>query len=447
MKKIIYGCGNLSYSVIGQTISNFFMFFATTVLGLSGTLVGVAIAISTVWDGISDTIIGYLSDNYPFLKMGKRNGYMLVATIGMSIFNIALWCVPSSLSDIVKFCWILVSLLLLETFNTMFATPYMALGNDIATSNNDRAKINASSTIFYLIGIIIPSILLYVFLPNTDLYPIGQLNPVGYVKIAFVTSLICLLCGLICSIFTKSKNIMKFTKERFSFKVLFANFISAFRHNTLRKIIFGYVFTCMATVFLCSVGLHFFTYSLFYTSNQITIALLSLIVGNILSQPLWVKIAKRKGSVSALVIAIIITVVSVFAVIIVFLFRIDLVNISFYIMIAILFICGVGSGGLYSLPSTIYGDAIMSICKNGDKNVATFSGALTFASNIANSITQLFVGVLLDIIKFDSQIQLQTLQVQTGLALILFIGVQVSLILACLIFSRVDKKKSKIQLT
>ena len=63
IKKIFYGFGGLSYSVISQTISSFFMFFATSVLNISGTLVGVAIAISTIWDGVSDTIIGFLSNH------------------------------------------------------------------------------------------------------------------------------------------------------------------------------------------------------------------------------------------------------------------------------------------------------------------------------------------------------------------------------------------------
>ena len=232
IKKIFYGCGNLSYSVISQTLSNFFMFFATTVVGISGTLVGIAIAISTVWDGISDTIIGYLSDNYSFLKMGKRNGYMLVATFGMSIANIFVWCVPSNISLGLKFLWVVISLLILESFNTMFATPYMALGNELATSNNDRTKINATSTIFYLIGIIIPSILLYIFLPNTDLYPIGQLNPHGYVKIAITSSIICFAFGLICTFATLKKNTnTNLNKKKFNFKALFVNFSSAFKHK------------------------------------------------------------------------------------------------------------------------------------------------------------------------------------------------------------------------
>lgn len=436
MRKIFYGFGGLSYSVISQTISNFFMFFATSVLGLQGTLVGIVVAISTIWDGVSDTLMGHLSDNYKIGKLGRRNGYMLIATLGMSIFNIVLWCVPNNFSNGLKFVWILISLLLLETFNTMFSTPYGALGNDLASNYDDRTKNNAFSTVFYLIGIIIPSILLVIFLPDTEEYPIGQLNPKGYVNIAIVTSIICLTFGLLCSLlsFPRSDSSSNNAKETIGLRGLFLDFLNVFKNKRVNKIIFGYVLTSIATVFLCSVGLHFFTYSFFYTSKQITFLLLTLMLGTILSQPLWVHISKLRRKKPALIIGIILTILSVFGVIFIYLFRIELYNISFILMLIAILICGIGSGALYCLPLSLYGDRVKFEENSNNKN-GIYSGVLTFAGNIANSITQLLVGLLLDIIHFDGGENVQSLSVQTGLALILFIGVQLSLILACFIFA------------
>lgn len=441
-KRIFYGFGGLSYSVISQTISSFFMFFSTSVLGISGGLVGLAIAISTIWDGISDTFVGVLSDKKKMGKLGHRNGYMLIASIGMSIFNLFLWCTPVSFSPMLKFIWILLTLIILETFNTMFATPYSALGNELAASYDDRTKINATSTIFNLIGIIIPSILLVVFLPSTPEYPIGQLNPQGYIKISIVTSFICLVFGSISALTTipKSKE-NEIVKEKFKIKEIFNNSFLAFKNGRLRLIILGYCLTSIATVFLCSVGLHFFTYSFFYNSKQITFLLLTLMMGTIISQPLWVFVSKKKDKKPALILGVIVTLLAVFGVIFVYLFRIEIYNISYYLMLLFVFLCGIGSGALYSLPVSMYGDEITRICKKEkSNNVATYTGSMTLAGNIASSIAQLIVGVLLDVIHFDSSIQVQTLGVQMGLALILFIGVQASLILACLIFSNYKEK-------
>jgi Na+/melibiose symporter-like transporter len=97
---------------------------------------------------------------------------------------------------------------------------------------------------------------------------------------------------------------------------------------------------------------------------------------------------------------------------------------------------------LYTLPVSLYGDAISSL-KISNNAMATYGGTLTFAGNIGNSIAQLIVGILLDVIKFDSSLEVQSLGVQTGLALILFIGVQTSLILSCLIFAGHREKGEK----
>lgn len=438
--KVFYGFGSLSYSVISQTISSFFMFFSTSVLGLSGALVGLAIAISTVWDGVSDTFIGYISDKKKLGKLGRRNGYMLIASVGMAIFNLLLWCIPNSFSQPIKFIWILFTLILLETFNTMFSTPYSALGNEIAKSYEDRTKVNAVSTVFNLIGIMIPSVLLVIFLPNTPEYPVGQLNPHGYVKISIVTSLICFVFGILSSLFTipKEKETDK-CQEKLDLRNIFKNSFTAFKNKRLRSLIIGYSLTSIATVFLCSVGLHFFTYSFFYSSKQITFLLLSLMFGTIVSQPLWVFIASKKKKKPALIIGIITTILAVFGVIFVYLFRIQIYYISYVLMLIFVFCCGIGSGALYSLPTSMYGDEITKISKKGSNMIATYTGSMTLAGNIASSVTQLIVGVLLDVIHFDHSVQVQTLGVQTGLSLILFIGVQVSLIIACSVFSNFNE--------
>ncbi len=445
LKKYFYGFGGLSYSVISQTVANFFMFFATSVLGIRGTTVGIALAISTIWDGLSDTIVGYISDNFPLGKFGKRNGYMLIATIGMAVTNVFLWCVPMGLSEGMKFVWILVFLLILETFNTMFSTPYMALGNELATNEFDRTKVGATNTVFYLIGMITSSLLMLIFLPSTEEYPIGQLNPVGYTKIAIFTSAICLVAGLISSVLTISKP--EFTKisskPKLSISGLMRGFLAVFKDGRVSKIIWGYVLTSVATVILCSVGLHFFTYSLFYTSGNITILLLTLLIGTILSQPLWVMLSKRGNKKNALVFGIIITILSVFAVILIYIFRIELYEISFWLMMVAIFFCGIGSGALYTLPTSIYGDIVMGISRDGACN-ATYSSAMTFAGNMASSISGLIVGVMLDVIGFDASLKVQTLFTQSGLAVILFVGIEVSLMLSCLIFSRYSEKINKL---
>ena len=442
IKKLVYGVGNLSYSVISQTITNFFMFFGTSVLKVSGTLVGLAIALSTLWDGFSDTIIGGISDRYSIKGMGKRNGYMLIATFGMAITNLFVWCIPTTLSEGVKFIWLLVALVVIETFNTLFATPYSALGNEIAIDYHDRTKVQIFKTIFFLIGIMLPSVLLYLFLPDTSEYPIGQLNPHGYKKIAVVTSLICIISGLICVFGTLKKGKKVESREKFKLKDTFKDFYGTFKIKNIRRIILGYSIALISTTFLTGVGLHFFTYCFFCSTRQITILLFSLILGTILSQPLWFYMSKYKDKKPSLLFAMVFSIIGVFIIIICYLFRSVFLNSTFYLILFSTFVCGFGSGALYSLPSSIYADEVSKQNKlSGKDRTATFSGIFTFTSNLFSSVSLFFVGILLDLIGFNSQLSSQSLRVQMWLAIILFVGVELSLIVGYYFFSLYNTKR------
>jgi len=95
---------------------------------------------------------------------------------------------------------------------------------------------------------------------------------------------------------------------------------------------------------------------------------------------------------------------------------------------------------MYSLPSSMYSDAITKINKITKTNrTATYSGVMTFMSNIFNCILQLIIGVMLDLIKFNPDKIKQSLEVQTGLAIILFVGIQSALIVGYYIFSKYNK--------
>ena len=65
---------------------------------------------------------------------------------------------------------------------------------------------------------------------------------------------------------------------------------------------------------------------------------------------------------------------------------------------------------------------------------------MTFISNIFNCILQLVIGAMLDFIKFNPDKINQSLEVQTGLAIMLFVGIQTALIVGYYIFSKYNKK-------
>ena len=447
--KLCYGTGNLGYGTISQTMSNFIMFFGTSVLGVPGTLVGIAIAISAFWDGLSDPIIGFMSDRHKSKSFGRRLGFMLIATFGMAVFNIFLWSIPSTLDTGFKFVWLLVCLLAIETFNTFFATPYVALGIDIAPDYNDQSSIQGYKTVFFIIGMILPTLLMLIFMPSKN--GTGQLMQSGYINISYITSILSIICGAICILGTinRAKSMPDFetieSKDNAFFKV-FYNFFKTLKDKNFGPIICGYSVALISAAFLMSVGMHLFTYSFHFTSTQISFLMGGLFIGAILSQPFWIFLSKRMDKKPALNVALIILLVGIILVGTIFCFRVMLPNsLCFFLILPSLLFCGFGTGALYSLPIAMFADVVtLDKLKSKEDKTATYSGYMTFAYNIANSLALLIIGVLLDLIKFNPKEPVQAMVVQNLLGVIVIVGCGVSIALAMIIFNKYKLTRTQI---
>lgn len=450
--KFFYGIGGLGYSSMSQTMGSFIMFFATAVMGISGSLVGIAIAISSLWDGVSDPLVGYLSDNTRNKYFGKRLGFMFFGIFAIAFLNICIWSMPASMPEVAKFFWLLIGMLSIETANTFFGTPYAALAIDIAPDYNEQSKVQSFKTIFSIIGMILPSLLMYFFMPSISLSIQISHTQNGYIKIACINSAMLIILGLITIFATlkytqKNKIYSHFEKkEKFDFSKLILGYFDILKKKDFRAVIFGYSFAMIASSFLTSVGMHLFTYCYHFSTPQISVVLISLFGGAILSQPLWLYLSKRMDKKRALTISLSTIVFGIFLITITFLFR-EYVpnNIMFLIAIPCLVFCGVGAGAMYSLPFSMYADAVtLEIFKTGNNNAGAYTGYFTFTYNLANSIALLVIGFLLDIIKFDSSQPVQAMSVQNGLGMIVCFGCSICLSISIMIFSKFSIKRADV---
>ena len=451
--KLCYGVGNLGYGSMGQTVNSFIMFFATSVMGLQGALVGAMIALTSLWDGVSDPIIGYLSDRTKNRFFGRRLLYMLIASLSLAICNVLLWSCPAKKGSGLAVVWLVMFLLLQETFNTFFATPYSALCIDIAPDYNDQTKMQSFKSVFYILGLIMPSVLMYIFMPSN----VGvqtQFDKSGYVNIALVNSLLVVVSGLI-SIFGTRKRVLSMpnydkgvvdSTQKHGFKKIIGGYFETLKKKDFRIVTLGYSVSLIASIFITSVGMHLFTFCYHFSSSQISVIMICLFGGAIFSQLIWVNLVKKYDKKQTLIFALCLLLVGIALTSVTFLFRTyTTADTIFFFVLPCIFVCGVGSGALYSLPHSMYADVVtMEQFKTKENNAGRYTGYYTFTYNFTNSITLLVIGVLLDLIHFDSTMPLQALSVQAGLGKIVFFGSSVAITLAIMIFSNYSIKRADI---
>ena len=230
-----FGFGNIGFGLITQIMSAYLVFFATVILGMSGSSIGLLVSIGIIWDALSDPIMGYLSDMTRSVKFGRRHLYLLIGGIGTTVLNLGLWMIPVSLGNTAKWFLMIALVLLLKTFTTIFITPYTALAAEISDDYTDRTRIQAVKTTFFLLGIFLATAFgMLVFFKSTPEYPTGQLNPQGYYNMAIFASTIMLL-SMISAYFStnrliKSLNSRILSNPKLNVKVFFVSIFNSFKN-------------------------------------------------------------------------------------------------------------------------------------------------------------------------------------------------------------------------
>ena len=116
--KIGYGSGDVAGNVVYALLTAFVMYYLTDTIGLSMGMVGTLMALSKVFDGITDIFFGRLIDK-THTKMGKARPWMLWMYIGCAVALVACFAVPVSWGQTAQYIFFFITYTLL---NAVFFT-------------------------------------------------------------------------------------------------------------------------------------------------------------------------------------------------------------------------------------------------------------------------------------------------------------------------------------
>ena len=201
--RLLYSSGIVSHALKEAAMGVFILFYYKQVLGLSGTLAGLAIGISIIWDGISDPLIGAWSDRLRS-RIGRRHPLMIAAVIPMAAGFVMLYGPPdSALSNQGQlFIWLLISMLLIRTALTFFMVPYLALGAEITEDYHERTQLAAVRTkMAWIIGTLVSATaMIFLFKEENGLD--GRFLIDNYHFFGWVNGLLVILFSVICIVGT-----------------------------------------------------------------------------------------------------------------------------------------------------------------------------------------------------------------------------------------------------
>lgn len=404
-EKLGYGVGALSYGVPFQMISGLFTYYANAVLGIPGAITGGILALSIVWDAVTDPVMGYISDKTSDrILFGRRLFYVLIGAVGIAVTNYFFWSIDPGLSQIEKAAWLGILLILVKTFSTVLTTPYLALGSELSSDYIERASVQSFRTSFFFLGFMFPTIIGFgFFFRPTDGYPIGQNNPAAYPRLGITSSLIVLVCAAICIWLTYKKTSapkMIKTKKRSSVTSMFKETGIALRDSDFRNVSLTLLFVNLAMGIVGAVGLHMFTYTFGFDNKQIVVIFGALFLMALVAQPIWVIIANRLDKREAMKLCLIINLV-VSGVFMFYVLINHWVSENYLIVLPLAMAMGFSMGGSVAMPYSMISDTIdKNEFETGTRNEGVFYGCATFMFKLSQALAAMFVGFMIDIIGF-----------------------------------------------
>lgn len=114
--------------------------YAVDVLLIAPATMGLVFGVSRIWDGVTDPLVGTLSDRTR-ARIGRRRIWLFASALPIALAGLALWAPPAGLDGTTLTAWFTVSLLTYMTAMTAFNVPHMSLGAELSTDSRTRTRI------------------------------------------------------------------------------------------------------------------------------------------------------------------------------------------------------------------------------------------------------------------------------------------------------------------
>lgn len=398
--KVLYGIGEISNAIKSYAFGLLLLFFYTSVLGLPGTLVGIATAISLVWDALIDPLIGHWSDRAHF-RFGRRHTFMVIGAVSMGVFFFLIFNPPAGLAAGTLFAWLIVTNMLLRSSNSVFMVPYHALGAELSNDYNERTSITGIRAALSLFGtLIVAGLVFVVFFPNVTPGVDPKFNPDGYSAMGATLGIAITVLGLIAVAGTLSQRsrLVKTSTTDDEKLGFFPGLLLALKDKSFLVLVISSSIFFLASVVNATLAVHYLTYYAQITdSRALSLFTLSFYIGALLGAFVWTRVSKRVEKqrlfiVNTLILAFIMS--------------------AAYWLVGPGHLLGTGNvtpliigntlGGFFAaalwvVPSSMVADVTdEDELRTGKKRSGTFFGINSFFVQEATAIAILVTGVLID---------------------------------------------------
>ena len=151
-ERIGYASGAFGWNMINGIIGTFLTVYFTNVAFLDAAVISTIIAVSKLFDGVSDLIVGRIVDNTKS-KMGKARPWLMRMCIPFAVATVALFTVPAGLPSGAKYVYVFIMYNLVNAVClTFMQVPYYSLISLMTRNSYERGFLGNIQQIFQTLG-------------------------------------------------------------------------------------------------------------------------------------------------------------------------------------------------------------------------------------------------------------------------------------------------------
>ena len=141
--KVGYGSGDIAGNVVYAFLTSFVMIYLTDTIGLNSGIVGTLIAMSKLFDGVTDIFFGSMIDKTKS-KMGKARPWMFYGFFGCALTLFGVFAIPTNIGQTAQYAWFFIAYTLLNAvFYTANNIAYAALTSLVTKNSKERVEMGS----------------------------------------------------------------------------------------------------------------------------------------------------------------------------------------------------------------------------------------------------------------------------------------------------------------
>ena len=258
-----YSYANMYMGGAGYIMNMYFQVFLTNAVNLDPKQAGLVIMISTLWDAVTDPVMGIITDRTRS-KYGRHRRYLLWGLLPMIVSYTLLWNgfgFDGNKNYGATMAYYILVCMLYKTAYTIIGVPHTAMLPQLAPEYDLRTQYNSMGYLFNSAGMvpsfIITAAILAVFGSNNDVTPDSKLP---FLIIGFALSLFYGVAGFLTFKTTREPSSLGMVNPPLDVRGIINEYVQVFRNKSFRQYFFMSVAYQFSTGFYSNSKIYYIRY-------------------------------------------------------------------------------------------------------------------------------------------------------------------------------------------